>query len=226
MKVLLPLTTTISSLSPMSVRDETFRRVDSPQMPSHWSGEGFAFATSKADRASTHYFEREKYFYLTEKLLKTIKDGSKIFVLKSSVPVSQTAIENVLHSLRRIGDVSVLWVCEQDAAHAAGTVEIFSDNLYRGFVGAFSTDDGMNDIDMQSWLSICEATWNLHTSIHGTPVETGEEHRRPSQQPTELPSWFDPDLYLLANPDVAEAGMNAGEHYLQFGWREGRATRL
>jgi ectoine hydroxylase-related dioxygenase (phytanoyl-CoA dioxygenase family) len=36
---------------------------------------------------------------------------------------------------------------------------------------------------------------------------------------------FDPQAYLAANPDVAQAGMNAAEHYLLHGFREKRRLR-
>lgn len=39
---------------------------------------------------------------------------------------------------------------------------------------------------------------------------------------SELPPGFDPILYLRANPDVAQAGMDAAQHYLSFGYKEGR----
>lgn len=36
---------------------------------------------------------------------------------------------------------------------------------------------------------------------------------------------FDPALYLLANPDVAAAGVDPATHYLQHGWKEKRKLR-
>jgi len=36
------------------------------------------------------------------------------------------------------------------------------------------------------------------------------------------PTGFDAAAYLLANPDVAAAGVDAAQHYRQFGQREGR----
>ncbi len=44
-------------------------------------------------------------------------------------------------------------------------------------------------------------------------------------QPVRLPDGFDPALYLLANPDVAEAGVDPARHYFNFGQREGRKLR-
>ena len=37
-----------------------------------------------------------------------------------------------------------------------------------------------------------------------------------------VPSLFDAAYYLAQNPDVAAAGVSPYQHYLQFGWREGR----
>ena len=39
------------------------------------------------------------------------------------------------------------------------------------------------------------------------------------------PTGFDAAAYLLANPDVAAAGVDAAQHHRQFGQREGRRLR-
>lgn len=44
----------------------------------------------------------------------------------------------------------------------------------------------------------------------------------PSGPPTALPADFDPQVYLSNNPDVGQAGVDAGQHYLAHGWSEGR----
>jgi hypothetical protein len=38
---------------------------------------------------------------------------------------------------------------------------------------------------------------------------------------SEMPG-FDRDFYLKSNPDVAASGTNPLNHYLEYGWREGR----
>ena len=40
-----------------------------------------------------------------------------------------------------------------------------------------------------------------------------------------MPAGFDKALYLAANPDVARAGMDAAEHWLTYGKREGRKLK-
>ncbi len=54
------------------------------------------------------------------------------------------------------------------------------------------------------------------------PPQT-ESGPTPSAEPyAVLEGEFDRDYYLAANPDVREAGMDPLEHYVKFGWREGR----
>lgn len=36
---------------------------------------------------------------------------------------------------------------------------------------------------------------------------------------------FDPDWYLVTNPDVAESGSDPAQHFLRYGLAEGRAPR-
>jgi SAM-dependent methyltransferase len=41
----------------------------------------------------------------------------------------------------------------------------------------------------------------------------------------EVPADFSVESYLDANPDVRAAGIDAAEHYVRFGWKEGRSLR-
>jgi hypothetical protein len=54
-------------------------------------------------------------------------------------------------------------------------------------------------------------------------LEKVEQDTPPLQR--DLPADFDPALYLAANPDVADAGVDAVTHYLAFGRGEGRRLR-
>lgn len=51
-------------------------------------------------------------------------------------------------------------------------------------------------------------------------IASTEEHD--DAAPTQIPAEFDPDEYLLANPDVAASGMDALTHYVEHGQQEGR----
>jgi SAM-dependent methyltransferase len=53
----------------------------------------------------------------------------------------------------------------------------------------------------------------------------GKAREKLSENYADLPEDFDERLYLLANPDVASAGVNPKYHYLEHGRREGRKLR-
>jgi hypothetical protein len=44
-------------------------------------------------------------------------------------------------------------------------------------------------------------------------------------KPVKLPDGFDPQLYLALHKDVAKAGADPGNHFLNYGWKEGRRWR-
>lgn len=60
-------------------------------------------------------------------------------------------------------------------------------------------------------------------SLRENPRSAGK--RRKSTGPKEVPTDFDPDSYLRLNPDVQSANVPAVQHYLEFGWAEGRRWR-
>jgi len=45
---------------------------------------------------------------------------------------------------------------------------------------------------------------------------------RAQSSQNQMPGWFNPSAYLRANTDVAKAGVDAWQHYINFGKREGR----
>ena len=63
--------------------------------------------------------------------------------------------------------------------------------------------------------------------ISGKPVEQRQRHHANvmmSREPI-LPPDFDPQAYLRANPDVKKAKADPAQHYLSYGFREGRPLR-
>src|ERR1700712_19318 len=54
----------------------------------------------------------------------------------------------------------------------------------------------------------------------GNPARFGQ---RMPVLPGVIRALFDRDFYLVANPDVADAGIDPLEHFLQCGMREGRS---
>jgi SAM-dependent methyltransferase len=60
---------------------------------------------------------------------------------------------------------------------------------------------------------------------HFSPRRPGEKSSLDPLVAIGLPYGFDAEEYLRANADVAAAGANAADHYLLFGWHEGRSIR-
>jgi SAM-dependent methyltransferase len=100
-------------------------------------------------------------------------------------------------------------------------------------------------IDVHAWQFVPESFRDVMQTLfelrlspfellktYPTPVGSNEFYavlKKSTQQfvalGKELPLDFDEHQYLLANPDVARAGVDATQHYLNFGRREGRKLR-
>ena len=67
----------------------------------------------------------------------------------------------------------------------------------------------------------------VHNTYCGTEIPADFIHDVSARAGTaaSLPAEFDPQLYLDANPDVAKAGADARQHYMEFGFRENRKLR-
>ncbi|MBB5460577.1 phytanoyl-CoA dioxygenase family protein [Paraburkholderia sp. Cpub6] len=60
--------------------------------------------------------------------------------------------------------------------------------------------------------------------FEGRPLSSAESFQRKARL-AQLPDGFDPKLYLEANPDVAAAGVDPVDHFVDFGRAEGRPLR-
>jgi hypothetical protein len=102
------------------------------------------------------------------------------------------------------------------------------------------------DYIAESWRQMERATsnatpeipfWRARRKLQELRSEQGQECTRntarvcgqPSEldptRPIGLPPGFEPREYLAANPDVLAAGANPADHYMLFGWHEGRPIR-
>ena len=55
------------------------------------------------------------------------------------------------------------------------------------------------------------------------PLPPPEDGVKPPPSHVQMECRFDPNVYYKANPDVKAAGMDAGEHYVEYGINEGRS---
>ena len=101
---------------------------------------------------------------------------------------------------------NVLWLNKGD-----GTFSPLPGRLLEGFNGGivpldFNYDGRMDYLSIkQSWGQSEEYGIEIHTHLN-----------------LAASLLFDEAMYLVRNPDVATAGMDAALHYTNFGWRESR----
>ena len=91
-------------------------------------------------------------------LLENLEEAERIFVWKSNVTVSETAIRALLACLRRYGPNRLLWVRPAAGDKTPGHAEDAGDGLVCGYVSAFAPYDRAHEADYRSWLAVCMNT--------------------------------------------------------------------
>jgi hypothetical protein len=82
--------------------------------------------------------------------------------------------------------------------------------------GTVAENDGNPLVDDLYYYSRYHQIWTANGDADADYAQFGwQQGRNPS-------AFFDTTLYLVANSDVAAAGVNPLEHFHQFGWKEGR----
>ncbi len=166
----------------------------------------------------THLRHEETFLYLVE-ASRVLKPGGKILFsfLDFSVPPHWTVFES---NIRNVHDAdmplnqfmdkqSILTWCEHLPFTALRILP--GDTKSIELRKPVTLEDGAVETDHASLgQSVCVLL------KHDSSMK-GEE--------SGLPDGFDPDRYLQANPDVAQAGVDPVEHYLKFGRFEGRKLK-
>ena len=205
------------------VRDRRYDLCFHTSMPIKRHGGELTFGGPEAEWRSIYERERAKFQYLASTFLKRLEAPAKIYVYRSNIEVPTATVRKLLQLLRKSGGRASLLIMKQaDAEHAPGTVIPLEEGLYEGYLGYLSTSSALEDIDYDAWFETCRNAWSLHASLVGLDVEVLPSEATDTA-PLHTPEGFDPVAYLLANPDVAEAGMPADIHYLRYGWKEGRS---
>ena len=88
-------------------------------------------------------------------LLERIANAERIFVFKRNRPVSDAEALALFLCLRRRGPATLLYVVPADANHPPGCVELLSEGLLRGYIGAFWNGDP-SSISVRTWIEICQ----------------------------------------------------------------------
>jgi chondroitin 4-sulfotransferase 11 len=78
--------------------------------------------------------------------------------------------------------------------------------------------------DKETVLKIAQI-YSQDVEIFGYNQEETFKHFKLRDFPVELIDLFDSELYLIANPDVKDAGVDPYKHYIEYGIKEGRRIR-
>ncbi|HEX4261780.1 MAG TPA: hypothetical protein VHY76_11840, partial [Acetobacteraceae bacterium] len=111
---------------------------------------------SSISAEAMHAQECRRQSFLRDKMIDTLESGQRIFVYKKATLPPLHAIREIHEGLQRYGRNRLLWVTLADARNAAGTLELVTEGLLRGYIDHFSPYENVpSDISVQCWTTIC-----------------------------------------------------------------------
>jgi hypothetical protein len=121
--------------------------------------------TSNVDEIRTHEINRMKF--LSRKLAEELKEGTKIFVHKTTQP-SIPKVQQLADRLRRFGPNRLLCVVLAPNTQKIGTLELVSDGLAVGYIDRFDCEPSR--CSMEVWSALCLKAHVLWSHPEGTAV--------------------------------------------------------
>ncbi len=94
--------------------------------------------------------------FLQRKLISDLEEGAKLFVYKDRSGMSRADAERLHQAMRRYGRPHLLCVLLADAQYPAGFVQRIDDDFYLGYISRFAEAEGMADMEVDEWLTVCE----------------------------------------------------------------------
>lgn len=105
--------------------------------------------------------EERRLPFLRRKLVDDLEEGRKIFVYHGMEPLSRAAMLSLVAAMRAYGPATLLWVELQDEAHPAGTVEMITTGLLKGYMDRFAPGENAHDLSLAAWVSLCRNAFSL-----------------------------------------------------------------
>lgn len=96
-------------------------------------------------------------------LLKDLRLGHRIFVLKRNEPLPLSEVMPLFQLLRQYGPNTLLWIEQAGNGQPPGTVEVVREGLMKGYIERFAPyDQADTAVDASVWLPVCRqafAVW-------------------------------------------------------------------
>src|SRR5205823_14570023 len=92
----------------------------------------------EADPEDIRRREEKRLPFLKRKLVEDLTEGRKIFVYRGMRRLPQPLVLRLVAAMREYGPTTLLWVELQDDEHPAGTVELLTTGLLKGYIDRFA----------------------------------------------------------------------------------------
>ena len=132
--------------------------------------------------------ESARLTFLRRKFIEELEGNDKIFVYKFGSAVTQEEILPLHMALNRYGGATLLWVVQAERDRPAGTVEVVTPGLLKGYIDRFAPSDNAHDLSFEGWLRVCANAYVMaRLQKSASPVEGGPGAEAADHQQEDTP---------------------------------------
>lgn len=112
------------------------------------------FCVTNARKKAVYLHEINKINHLRAKLLKTLQEEEKIFVVKKDRNEQAKEIKSIAREISLIGSCKVLRVISTKKKRKIGKVKKINKNLYYGYIDQFADYNRADEVSFDCWMAI------------------------------------------------------------------------
>lgn len=112
------------------------------------------FCVTAARKKTVYLHELNKIKHLRAKLLKTLNEESKIFVVKKDRNEQEREIKAIAKEISLLGDCKVLRVISTSNERKIGKVKKVKSYLYYGYIDKFADYSRANEVSFDCWMGL------------------------------------------------------------------------
>ena len=109
----------------------------------------------EADPEDIRRREEKRLPFLRRKLIEDLTEARKIFVYRGMRRLPQPLVLRLVAAMREYGPTTLLWIELQDDAHPAGTVELLTTGLLKGYIDRFAPGENAHALSLDCWVALC-----------------------------------------------------------------------